>query len=143
MKNKTIKRILIGTVVLLSSPSFAQELDTVASSCVKHLERKFISDGQQYRSLLVNTEETAEFRATFFGGTVYRVAACSGLSDGNLLFWVYDKERNLLFTNKDVEAAPYWDFKITNTIDCIIEARLNGATGAASGRAVVLIGFKK
>jgi hypothetical protein len=90
----------------------------------------------------MNADETAEFHTTLYGGTIYRVAACSGLSDGNLVFSVYDSEHNLLFTNSEFKNAPYWDFKITNTLDCTIEARLDGAQ-AGSGRAVVLIGFKQ
>ncbi|MBN8702692.1 MAG: hypothetical protein J0M08_06480 [Bacteroidetes bacterium] len=118
------------------------QCDTVATLCGKHIGNKFISDGQQYRSLLLNSEETAEFHTTFYGGTTYRIAGCSGLTDGNLVFSVFDGERNMLFTNIDYRNAPYWDFKITNTLDCIIEAKLD-ANSKSSGCAVVLIGFKQ
>ena len=130
--------LVICSLVKVNSLS-AQMSDTVANSCAKHLENQFISDGQQYRALLMNTDETAEFHTTLFGGTMYRIAACTGLSDGNLIFSVYDTERNLLFTNKEYKNSPYWDFKIKNTLDCVIEAKL---TGAGSGRAVIRIGFK-
>lgn len=129
------------TVILVNTAS-AQISDTVANSFAKHLEAQFISDGQQYRALLMNADETAEFHTTLYSGTVYRIAACSGLSDGNLIFSVYDTEHNLLFTNSEYKNAPYWDFKITNTLDCIIEAKL-ASSSAGSGRAVILIGFKQ
>jgi hypothetical protein len=132
--------VLLGFIAVNSAS--AQIADTVANACAKHLGNQFISDGQQYRALLMNADETAEFHTTLYGGTIYRVAACSGLSDGNLVFSVYDSEHNLLFTNSEFKNAPYWDFKITNTLDCTIEARLDGAQ-AGSGRAVVLIGFKQ
>lgn len=122
--------------------SASAQCDTIANTCVKHLTDKFISDGQQYRSLLLNNQETAEFHSTFYGGTVYRIAACSGLSDGNLVFNIYDSERNLLFTNSDYKNSPYWDFKINSTLDCIIEAKLD-ASNKGSGCAVILIGFKE
>ena len=125
----------------LNSFSFAQ-CDTIAKVCAKHISNQFISDGQEYRALLLNPEETAEFHTTFYGGSVYRIAACSGLSDGNLVFSVFDTERNLLFTNNDYKNSPYWDFKITSTVDCIIEARLD-ASNQGSGCAVMLIGFKE
>ena len=121
----------------------AQMNDTVASACSKHLEKQFISDGQQYRALLMNTDETAEFHTTLYGGSVYRIAACSGLTDGNLEFSVFDQEKNLLYTNKDYKNAPFWDFKISNTLDCIIEAKLTGTSGQTGGRAVILIGFRQ
>ena len=79
---------------------------------------------------------------TLYGRSTYRFAACSGLSDGNLIFTVYDKERNMLFTNKDYSNSAFWDFKITNTMDCIIEAQLD-PTSSASGCAVLLVGFKQ
>ncbi len=141
MKNGILKLMFALVGFLLINTASAQISDTVANICIKHLENNFISDGQQYRSLLMNNEETAEFHTVLYGGTVYRIAACTGLTDGNLVFSVYDTERHLLFTNHDFKNAPYWDFKITNTLDCIIEAKLDGPQ--ASGRAVILIGFKQ
>ncbi len=129
-------------IVLLSTFSicFAQ-CDSTASRCEEHLTTEYISDGQQYRSLLLN-EEVAEFHATFFGESTYRIAGCSGLSDGNLIFSLYDPEHNLLFSNNDYRNTPYWDFKFTSTIDCTIEAQLE-SLNQSSGCAVLLIGFKR
>jgi|ERR1043165_2263893 hypothetical protein len=142
MKKGILKLVLVvGGFITINSAS-AQIADTVATQCARHLENTFISDGQQYRALLMNSDETAEFHTTLYGGTLYRIAACSGLSDGNLIFSVYDTERNLLFTNSEFKNAPYWDFKITNTLDCVIEAKLSGGA-QGSGRAVLLIGFKQ
>ena len=139
MNNKFLFALPIFLIVLFSSNSFAQ-CDTIASICKKHLSSKFLSDGQSYRALLVN-QEVAEFHSTLFGGTTYRFAACSGTSDGNLIFSVFDKERNLLFTNSEYKNAPYWDFKVTSSLDCIIETQLNVKT-SSSGCSVLLIGFK-
>jgi hypothetical protein len=134
--------LLFIVCALAFTKNAAAQCDTVASLCTKHLTKQFISDGQQYRALLLNSEETAEFRTTFFGNTTYRIAACSGMSDGNLVFYVYDKDRHLLFTNNEHKNAPYWDFKIQSTLDCIIEAKLS-ASSTGSGCAVLLIGFKQ
>ena len=141
MKKTILKFVLIiGSFVSINT-AYAQMPDTVATICEKHLAKSFISDGQQYRSLLMSSDETAEFHTVLYGGTTYRVAACTGLSDGKLLFSVYDKERHLLFSNTDFNNTPYWDFKVNNTLDCIIEAKLDESKN--SGRAVVLIGFKQ
>lgn len=142
MKKGLLKIALVLLGFIAVNTASAQISDTVANACAKHLGNQFISDGQQYRALLMNADETAEFHTTLYGGTIYRIAACSGLSDGNLVFSVYDSEHNLLFTNSEFKNAPYWDFKINSTLDCTIEARLDGAQ-AGSGRAVVLIGFKQ
>ncbi len=142
MKNKFILFLFAGLLsVVVSNKTFAQ-CDTIANGCLKNLGRDFVSDGQNYRALLLD-EEVAEFRATFYGGSTYRVAACSGTTDGNLIFSVYDKDRNLLFTNADQKNAPYWNFKFKSTMDCIVEAKLDAAKAASSGCAVLLIGFKQ
>jgi len=139
-KNIILKALTLILGITAYTTSFAQ-CDTIASLCDKHISSEFISDGQNYRSLLLD-DEIAEFNMTLYGGNTYRFAACSGLADGNLIFSVYDKERNLLFTNSEYATAPYWDFKITNTLDCIIEANLN-PDNLASGCAVLLVGFKQ
>jgi hypothetical protein len=119
------------------------QCDTIASMCAKHIISSFISDGQQYRSLLLNSEEYAEFHTTFFGETTYRIAACSGRSDGNLIFNIYDQDRHLLFSNRTQKNAPYWDFKVKSTVETIIEAQLDVNKNPGSGCAVILIGFKQ
>lgn len=139
-KNNILKTLTLIIGITVSTLSYGQ-CDTIASLCEKHITAQFISDGQDYRSLLLD-DELAEFNMTLYGGSTYRFAACSGLADGNLIFSVYDKERNLLFTNKDYSNSPYWDFKINNTLDCIIEANLD-PNNLASGCAVLLVGFKQ
>ena len=113
----------------------------IADRCEAHITSQYIPDGQFYRALLQG-DEVAEFDLTLFGGSTYRVAACSGDSDGILLFSVFDKDRNLLYTNKEHSSAPYWDLAITNTLDVSIEASLDPSK-AGSGCAVMLVGFKK
>jgi hypothetical protein len=113
----------------------------IADRCEAHIAANYIPDGQFYRALLQG-DEMAEFGLTLFGGTTYRVAACSGETDGILVFQVYDRDRNLLFSNAAHGNAPYWDLAIANTIDVTMEATLD-ASKAGSGCAVMLIGFKK
>ena len=126
---------------LLSFQVSSAQCDAIADICSKHITPEYISDGQVYRALLVD-DEVAEFQTTFFGGSTYRIASCSGLDDHNLIFTLYDAERNELFNSGDYENAPYWDFTVESTVDCIIEARLD-LNRAASGCAVILIGFKQ
>lgn len=132
----------LSLTLALLVPHMAQaQCDTIANVCYKHMTRNFISDGQQYRALLLNSE-VAEFNATFFGNTTYRIAACSGLKDGQLVIRIFDKQRNLLFTNIEHKNAPYWDFKFLSSMDCIIEAQMLDPN-AKSGCAVLLISFKQ
>lgn len=116
------------------------QCEIIVEGCEEHLT-EYISDGQFYRALLYN-DQVAEFETTLFGGNTYRIAACSGEDDGNLIFRLYDQERNLLFTNAEFSNAPYWDFVVENSMNCTIEAQLD-LNKQDSGCAVLLIGFKQ
>ncbi len=142
MKKNIKSLLLVVAFVGLTKVSSAQ-CDSIANLCAKHIIAQFISDGQSYRSLLLNSEETAEFHTTFFGETTYRIAACSGKTDGNLIFNIKDQDGHILFTNKNYSTAPYWDFKVKSTLECTIEAQLDPNKNAGSGCAVILIGFKQ
>ncbi len=139
-----MRRIILAGAVVAgywgASGAFAQ-CDTIATLCERNITAEYIPDGQFYRALL-REDEVAEFDLTLFGGVTYRVAACSGLNNGNLVFSVYDKARNLLFSNKEFNNEPYWDFVVASTVDVVINAELD-PTKANSGCAVLLIGFKK
>lgn len=132
-------------LIAISKPAAAQ-CDSIANSCGKHIKLPFISDGQAYRALVLPGQE-AEFHTTFYAGTTYRIAACSGKGDGNLLFNVYAEnaqtgERNPIFISAEHKDPAYWDFRVTTTVDVAITATLNPKSGAASGCAVLLVGFK-
>jgi len=138
---RTLKLLFALCAALLLGSAASAQCDTIASLCEKHMTATYIPDGQFYRALL-REDEVAEFGLTLFGGTTYRVVGCSGTSDGNLVFSVYDKDRNVLFTNKEHNNDPYWDLVIAHTLDVTVEAELD-RTKANSGCAVMLIGFKK
>ncbi|MBN2756620.1 MAG: hypothetical protein JXR51_05525 [Bacteroidales bacterium] len=139
--NKLDKFFIILIIVFGIQFNSSAQADTLLKFCSANLTNEYISDGQQYISLL-NGDELAEFRATFYGGSTYRISACSGLKSGNLIFSVYDKDRNELFSNRNYKNSPYWDFKFISTMECIIEAQLD-PNGPSSGFALLLIGFKQ
>lgn len=140
---KKLSIVLVALVLGFTFNKVTAQCDSVANLCVKHITSSYVSDGQTYRAFLLNSEETAEFRTTFFGETTYRIAACSGTTDGNLIFNIYDQDRHLLFTNRNQRNAPYWDFKVKSTLETMIEAQLDANKNAGSGCAVLLIGFKQ
>lgn len=143
-----MKKILgILLISLFVNSSFAQECDSLSAICYEYLKtdkknnKTFISDGQVYQAF-VDVEQTAEFKVTLFGGSFYRIASTAGKRDNYVIFNVYDKDRNLLFTNEDYDNKPYWDFKIENTMDCYVEARID-IDKKVSGCIVVLLGFQR
>ncbi|MCF6366809.1 MAG: hypothetical protein L3J35_11465 [Bacteroidales bacterium] len=134
-----IKHIFfISFFILFHNQVFAQ-LDSVMNDCEKYLTDEYISDGQQYISLLTS-EQTAEFNVLFYAGNTYRIISCGG-NNKDLIFIIYDKDRNEIFNNSDYDNTAYWDIQFESTIKCFIEAKL--APGYEnSGFAVLLIGLK-
>jgi hypothetical protein len=137
-----MKRISILCLFALGFAASSQaQCDTIADHCQKHIGEAYISDGQTYRALL-SGDDVAEFQVTLFAGNTYRIAACSGSSDSNLIFKIVDQEKNLLFSNADYATAPYWDFFVENTMLVTLESMLD-SNKSDSGCAVIVIGFKK
>ena len=60
MKKLSLAILTFALAFSISNNAKAQ-CDTIANLCAKHIISTFISDGQQYRALLLNSEETAEF----------------------------------------------------------------------------------
>ncbi len=140
MKYITKIIFLSGFFLMLNTTAFSQS-EKIMRICDSYITLPYISDGQEYCTLLKN-DEIAEFNVVFYGGGAYRIAACSGEEEGNLIFSVYDRDRNLLFTNRDHNNAPYWNFKVKNTVSLIIEAELAQKENN-SGFAILQIGFKQ
>lgn len=138
-----MKRYSIITLLLLSLSvmNVSAQCENVLEMCEKHFSEEFISDGQTYRAFLYN-DQIAEFDLTLFSGNTYRFASCSGEQDGNLVFRLFDQEKNQLFSNQDFSNSAYWDFAVESTVDVTVEAQLD-VNKLESGCAVLLIGFKK
>lgn len=134
-----MKKLIFALLFGLFSTLLTAQCGITADLCQDQLTEDYLSDGHNYRALLLE-KQVAEFSATLFGGSTYRFAACSGVKEGNLRFRVYDLYRNLIFNNVDYKNASHWDFKVENTIDVVIEAELDPIAGA-SGCAVLLIGY--
>jgi hypothetical protein len=138
--------VLFG-VIGFSHRAEAQMCDSTAKLALKYIVPPFVSDGQTYRALVLSGQ-TAEFHATFFSGTTYRIAAASGTSQGNLNFSIYSVDpatgdRQPIFISSQHNNAPYWDFKVNTTVEVVIEATLNPMSGKDSGCAVLMIGFRQ
>lgn len=137
----TISTLLLLFVSLMPFTNSIAQCDTIVSLCEKHITDQYISDAQTYRALL-NGDDVAEFTITLYSGNTYRMAACSGTSDSQLIFRMVDAEKNILYTNSDFGISPYWDFFVENTMQVTVEAMLD-KNKSDSGCAVILIGFKK
>ena len=139
---------LIFFILILTSffnDVLGQDCEQIVSNCESLLNKntsgaKFVSDGQVYSAFL--NREKAEFKTTFFGGSVYRIAASAGSDENYVIFTVKDVNGNILFSNRNYKNAPYWDFDIRETLEVAIETELD-LDLKVTGCAVMLIGFKK
>lgn len=147
---KLVKILALVLTIGSFSNAYSQlTCDSIASLTNSYLStendklkgRMFISDGQVYRAFL-DEDQTAEFGVTFYGNSTYRIASSAGNEDNFVIFEIYDKDRNLLFSNYEHANAPFWDFEIENTIDCTIEVRLD-LNKKLSGCIRMMIGFER
>ena len=144
MKKAFLAIILFVGVITTTGQEPCDELGKL---CKKYLEpnknstRFFISDGQVYRAF-VDTDQEAEFYATFYGGSTYRISTSAGSKDNYVIFEVKDTEGNVLFTNADFKNEPYWDFNIKSTLDVSISLKLD-SDKKDSGCITMLIGFQQ
>ena len=141
-----MKLLLTIATSLIIGGSFAQDCERIVANCESLLNKntngsEFISDGQVYTAFL-DRGEFAQFETTFYGGSTYRIAASAGDDENYVIYTIKDPEGNILFSNKNYKNAPYWDFKVTETLPVTIETRLDPDL-KFSGCSVMLIGFKK
>ncbi len=140
MKKFLFFSLIISLLITTYSVSAQIDIDSVSKSCASFIKYPFISDGQQYRALVINGE-TAEFYYTFYGGATYRIVACSTAGNRAPNFRIYDSAHKLIFSSDYYNNPKYWDIKFTSTIEAIIEAELP-PSNTPSGIILLSIGFK-
>lgn len=138
-KSVTVLIVLFCSLLAFMHKAAAQS-EQLHHICSLYFSPEFISDGQEYFAPLKPDQKT-EFRTTFYEENTYRIVACSNLKKGDVVFSVYDTEKNLLFTNSSFEFSPYWDFRFTSTITCIIQVDVKNIK-FTPGYVMLLIGFK-
>ena len=89
MKLILTKYISLLILIIISLNSYAQDNST--ENCPIFLNSGFVSDGQEYIAKL-DENNVAKFYTTFYGGSHYRIIACSNVKDFPLIFSVYDTE---------------------------------------------------
>jgi len=134
-----MKKIFIFVFLILFVTKAFSQLDSIISYCNQYIQYPYISDGQQYRAILTSGQ-TAEFNVTFYGNATYRIVVASEPKDGSVIFRLYDKNKNELFSNLNFNNSTYWDFKFESTVNCSIEAEL--PESKTSGFVLMYIAFK-
>lgn len=136
--------LFFAIAATLSIQSYAQDCERIVQDCKallnKDTDEKFVSDGQVYTAFL--DREKAEFSTTFYGGSTYRIATSAGSTEDYVIFTIKDPDGNILFSNKNYSNAPYWDFKIMETLPVTIETELD-LDLKVTGCVVMMIGFQQ
>ena len=95
--NQILKNILLTSFIfIIIQYSATAQLDSVMTECEKYLTDEYLSDGQQYLSLITG-DQVAEFSVLFYGGNTYRIITCGGDTENSLIFIIYDKYRNVYY----------------------------------------------
>ncbi len=139
-----MKKILIAIALTLvfSAISFGvrAQLTQLQHICSLYFSPDYISDGQEYYAQL-KPNQKVEFKTTFFSDNTYRIVTCTNVRRSPTIFSVYDTEKNLLFTNAGYDYSPYWDFKFSSTVTCIIQVDVK-TEKFTPGHVMMLIGYK-
>lgn len=139
MKFHINKVLLFIALIFFSINALSQ--NSASESCAELLTDGYVSDGQEYIAKLAENN-VAKFYCTFYGGSYYRIIACTDIKEYPLILTVYDTEKNLLFCNKDYQYTSYWNFIFTSTIDCIVEIEFDNENWIKQ-EVKLLIGFKE
>ena len=131
--------ILTSILLFVVKPAFSQ-VEQLQNICSLYFSPEYVSDGQEYFASL-KPDQKVEFRTTFYGDNTYRIVACTNLKKGDLVFTVFDTEKNMLFSNASYKYSQYWDFKFASTITCIIQVDVKNIK-FTPGFVMLLIGYK-
>lgn len=141
MKTKRILiYIILVTVLSIAAKPALSQVEQLQNICSLYFSPEYISDGQEYFASL-KPDQKVEFRITFYGENTYRIVACTNLKKGDLVFTIFDTEKNQLFTNAGYNFSQYWDFKFTSTITCIIQVDVKNIK-FIPGFVMLLVGYK-
>ena len=136
------KQPLIAILLLFVSTDFcAAQFESLEPGCRQYFTSEFVSDGQEYYASL-KPDQKIEFKTTFFGNNTYRIVACSNVTDGKLVYSVYDTDKNLLFSNESSNFSPFWNFSFTSTVTCIIQVEMRSKS-FKPGYVMLLVGYKQ
>lgn len=135
--------------------SFALTIDANAQ-CKKFTKKyclpslaPYMHNGQ-LTSAVLNPGDSADVVLTFNAGKEYRLLVCSQDQIENVQFKVLDNTRKVLYKSNPEEKNAFWDFKVSNTQQFIVqlsvpkmEKDIQKNDMVPFGCVALLVGFKK
>ena len=93
MNKKNILIIIVLLISIFKPVGITSQEDELLSSCISTYKSPFIVTDRSLKAFLTG-EEVAEFRTTFFTGTIYRVVSC-GFESDVIEFSILDTDRKI------------------------------------------------
>ncbi|MGE0560288.1 MAG: hypothetical protein AB7O47_00590 [Flavobacteriales bacterium] len=147
---KSLNKLFIYNVLVLifigySNQSFGQCTSFTKKQGFPVLS-PFIHNGQITSTKFMPGDE-ADIEMTFNAGSDYRVLVVFQEVLGNVTFQIKDKTGKILFTSKDGDTTPFWDFRVNTTQQLMVSVlvpKMDEKTNKIlpQGCISVLIGFK-
>jgi hypothetical protein len=142
----TSKAVVFSLMMALPCASaISQCTNFVKKKCMPKIQ-PFTHNGQMNTSTL-SAGQSSEYTLTFYAGQAYRILVCSEPVLGDVSFRVLDQSHKVVFDSKDNDFPDFWDFKVKNTQQFIVQVDIprSASSGSTppSGCVSVLVGFKK
>ena len=150
---KLFNKLAIITGVILAS--FVLTIDANAQ-CKRYTKKyclpalsPYLHNGQ-LTSAILNPGDSADVAMTFNAGKEYRILVCNQEQIGKVQFKILDKSRIILYKSDPNDENAYWDFKVTNTQQLIIQLTVPAMDKnvqkldlVPNGCVSLLVGFKE
>lgn len=137
--------VAIGIVAFSTSAVNAQCSTFLKKKCMPKIQ-PFTLNGQVNTSTLSSGQKTA-LNLTFYSGQDYRIVVCGQPQLGDLSFKVLDMNKKVVFDSKKNDYPDFWDFKVKNTQQFIVEVQVPESESTSSvlpsGCVSIMVGFKK
>ncbi len=137
--------VAIGIVAFSTSAVNAQCSTFLKKKCMPKIQ-PFQLNGQANTSTLSSGQKTS-LNLTFYSGQDYRIVVCGQQQLGDLSFKVLDMNKKVVFDSKKNDYPDFWDFKVKNTQQFIVEVQVPESESTSSvlptGCVSIMVGFKK
>jgi hypothetical protein len=145
-QNYLSKAIIVASLIVLPLASGIAQCNTfVKKKCMPKIS-PFQQNGQMNTSSLSSGQKTT-LNLTFYSGQDYRILVCGEPVLGDLSFKVMDMQHAVVFDSKKNDYPDFWDFKVKNTQQFIVEVQVPESESASSvlptGCVSIIVGFKK
>lgn len=140
-----LKAIVAACIIALPAAINAQCSTFLKKKCMPKIQ-PFTQNGQVNTSTLSSGQKTS-LNLTFYSGQDYRVLVCAEKQLGEISFVIMDMEKKIVFDSKKNDLPDFWDFKVKNTQQFIVEVQVPESESSGSvpptGCVSIMVGFKK